>query len=50
MGPFVVKHGSDLNIVEKMLQDLGFQKWERIYYDPYNIISNKRKKYKLPTY
>ena len=50
IGPFVVKHRSSIKMINEILQGIQFQKGGKIRYDPYNIIANKRKKYKLPTY
>jgi hypothetical protein len=41
VGPFIVNTRSTLEVVDKMLQEMGFQQGESWMYDPHFIITNK---------
>ena len=42
VGPFIFKNKSDLMIVEKLLENMDFQKEQKVNYDPYHIISQRK--------
>ena len=39
VGPFIFKNKSALLVIEKLLEVMGFQKEEKMNYDPHEIIS-----------
>ena len=47
IGPFFVKNRLAMKLVNEMMQDIRFHHGERIIYNPYNNIANKREHYKL---
>ena len=42
VGPFIFKNKSALVIVEKLLENMDFQKEQKVNYDPYHIISQRK--------
>jgi hypothetical protein len=50
IGPFIVHTRSSLQVVETMLQELGFEQGTTWKYDPLGVISNKRLELQITTY
>jgi hypothetical protein len=50
IGPFVVNNETTRKIVEDLLKDLNFRQGEKLKYDPYSVILEKRKQNKLSSY
>jgi hypothetical protein len=50
LGPFIVKHKSIVELIDDIMACFGFQEEPSCQYDPYHIISDRRKKHKRNMY